>query len=673
MFGPAKKMMARLRLRTKFIVIGCLIFSLFIVVLGFTLKGIQQSISLAKEEARGVPYALSLKNLAAEIQLDRGMSGALLAGNGALDADRRLLREKINKHWNDLIALDKEKYADYGLSAQLNQLRDTWNGLQEKQSLNAEQSFDLHSLLIDHVLTFLSKVGDASTLTLDPDLDTYYLMDMLIFKLPDYLEALAKVRGMAVSGISDMTFEAGERASVSVYEQFSRAAYAKVVVNRDKVLAATPALATKLTAPFDEMENRHNAAISYLQQKLMGEKLQTDADQILSHMSPALNHGVELIDTVGRVLLERLQDRIDALQGQRNLFAITAVVVLLAVLYLAVGMSLAVEESVSALVTCGRRMMAGDVSSRVQPTSRDEFATIGEAFNALAQRLSEVLRAVKDSADQLATQAQSLSEVSAEIQSATGFQTEAASSMAASVEQMSVSIDQVTEHSSDALRLSRESGDLSTDGDRIVQDAAHEMELISTSAQQLTDIVQALGNRSEQIGKIVHVIQEIANQTNLLALNAAIEAARAGEQGRGFSVVADEVRKLAERTSTSTQEISSMVLAIQDGTQQAVGFMAQWSLRVGEGVDKARGASATMQRIRNGSTQVVTAVNEITSALTEQQSASTQIAQNVEKIAQMSEENAAAVRSMADSAQSLEEVAKELMQKMAFFKVTEAS
>jgi methyl-accepting chemotaxis protein len=316
------------------------------------------------------------------------------------------------------------------------------------------------------------------------------------------------------------------------------------------------------------------------------------------------------------------------------------------------------------------RIAGGDLSVEIPPQRPDSLLA---AIRQMQENLRAVITQVSSGSQQLSAAAAALSSSSHQIAASSGQQTEAASSMTASVQQMTVSISQVAAHSNDALRISRQSGELSSHGNEAVQSTAGEMAGIAESAQQLTQIIQDLGKHSGQISTIVTVIQEIANQTNLLALNAAIEAARAGEQGRGFSVVADEVRKLSERTTQSTQEIAAMVQAIQTGTGQAVSHMEGWSARVAEGVSTARGAGESMREISEGAGKVLGAVTEISSALAEQSSASNQIAHNVERVAQMTGENAVAVNAIANSATELEHLAQSMQQVMTRFRVERAA
>jgi methyl-accepting chemotaxis protein len=241
--------------------------------------------------------------------------------------------------------------------------------------------------------------------------------------------------------------------------------------------------------------------------------------------------------------------------------------------------------------------------------------------------------------------------------------------MAASVEELTVSIDQVTDNAHNARNASIKSGEISGLGAEVIHKAVVEMGEIETSVKGSSQTIGALEIQSNEISAVVNVIKEIADQTNLLALNAAIEAARAGEQGRGFAVVADEVRKLAERTGKSTQEITTMIANIQSGTRDAVMSMEQSVVRAVSGVGLASQAGQSITDIKSEAALVVQEIASISDSLKEQSLASRDIAKNVERIAQMAEENSAAVQNTADAAHHLEKMAAKLQSTAAQFKI----
>jgi methyl-accepting chemotaxis protein len=145
------------------------------------------------------------------------------------------------------------------------------------------------------------------------------------------------------------------------------------------------------------------------------------------------------------------------------------------------------------------------------------------------------------------------------------------------------------------------------------------MEGISATAKESSRIIETLGGRSQEIGNIINVIDDIADQTNLLALNAAIEAARAGEQGRGFAVVADEVRKLAEKTMKATKEIGGMIKAMQDETKKAIASMQNEVAAVTSGVKLAQEAGGALKEIVARVDVVTSMVHQVTTAASSSQ------------------------------------------------------
>ncbi len=297
------------------------------------------------------------------------------------------------------------------------------------------------------------------------------------------------------------------------------------------------------------------------------------------------------------------------------------------------------------------------------------------APDSLLGGLSRMLRSIRDMVGQISGGAQTLkdtaeniSHASSQVAVASHRQADSTSSMAAAIEEMTVSINHISDSARDTEDNSSSAAALAESGEQKVATATEEMHRIATTVSSAAEMIRSLETRTNEISSIANVIKEIAAQTNLLALNAAIEAARAGEQGRGFAVVADEVRKLAERTSAATEEIGGMIGAIQSDTASAVGAMDKALPQVERGVDLAQEAAQSLRDIRDGAGVTLARIRDVALATREQSAASNAIAQQVESIAQMVEETSASMQQTAESAHSLEQVARELGDLVARFR-----
>lgn len=311
----------------------------------------------------------------------------------------------------------------------------------------------------------------------------------------------------------------------------------------------------------------------------------------------------------------------------------------------------------------------GDLTRPLPAPSKDEMGDLNATLSVMRNNLHELIAGVREGILSLKLASNIVSTSADASSKVTEMQSEAASGMAAVMEQLSVSIDQVSEHASDAHKVSESSSEQAIEGGKIIHSTATEMEHIATAVNNVAGTIRGLEEYSTQISGIANTIREIADQTNLLALNAAIEAARAGEQGRGFAVVADEVRKLAERTATSTKEIAGMISKIQDGTKMAVKEMEVSVKRVSDGVGLARQAGTSVGNISEAAQHAAGAVDDITSAIKEQSLAARDIAQRIEKIARGTEENTLSSIRTADSAKKMAELSGELEELASRFRI----
>ncbi|UCV18042.1 methyl-accepting chemotaxis protein [Ferribacterium limneticum] len=327
------------------------------------------------------------------------------------------------------------------------------------------------------------------------------------------------------------------------------------------------------------------------------------------------------------------------------------------------------NRPIQAAIDAARRMAAMDLSQAVPAHGDDEVGQLLAQLAIMRNHFQEMAAMLRQSTAKLDTMARRLAESSQASATAASDQAEVATNMAASVEELSVSIDHVTEFSGEADMLSRTSGSASREGGGVIQRAADEMSHIAETVNGSATTIRELESYSIEISTIVNVIKEIADQTNLLALNAAIEAARAGEQGRGFAVVADEVRKLAERTASSTKEIAGMIEKVQASSRHAVAEMENSVDQVKAGVDLALQAEQSIGTIQVSSTQVAEAVNEISLAIKEQSAAAREIAQNVERVARMTEQGSHASQAAAALAGDVNALSGELRRLAETFKI----
>ena len=249
-------------------------------------------------------------------------------------------------------------------------------------------------------------------------------------------------------------------------------------------------------------------------------------------------------------------------------------------------------------------------------------------------------------------------------------QSDAVSSIAASVEELSVSIDQVDEHAQTALKVNEHANQQTVEGAEVIRCAVDEIKKIADSVNGTAANMGALQAYSDQISGIVTTIRAIASQTNLLALNAAIEAARAGEEGRGFAVVADEVRMLAERTAASTGEIEAMITKLVDSTRAASGEMTESVACAGRGATLALQADASIKAIQAGTVEAKQAVDGIKVSLGEQSIAAREMAARVESLAQGAEAHVLAADRTAKEALRMTRLAGDLEQLSARFRIT---
>ena len=373
-----------------------------------------------------------------------------------------------------------------------------------------------------------------------------------------------------------------------------------------------------------------------------------------------------IIQTRAATSLKGLRDTVDS---SRWIMIAIVVAALVTGVLLGQVITASITRPLGACVTLASRIERGDLTASATPTGSDEIAHLQSTLERMRAGLDTMIRGIRDGINTLNGATTALTQSAEQSEKASTEQSDAASGMAAAVEQLSVSIDHIGTLAHDANESARASATELNASGQVIHESADDMTEVARAVNEAAGTIQSLEDFSSQISSVINVIKDIADQTNLLALNAAIEAARAGEQGRGFAVVADEVRKLAERTSNSTQEIADTIAKIQSGTQRAVTEMADGVARVNTGVELAHRAGESVRGIRASAEQVGDAVSDITRTLAEQSSTTHEIATRLERIASAAEANRDLVGNTATSSRTLAGMAVQLEAMVARFQV----
>tara|TARA_R110001583_G_scaffold127717_1_gene279497 strand:+ start:22485 stop:24110 length:1626 start_codon:yes stop_codon:yes gene_type:complete len=299
-------------------------------------------------------------------------------------------------------------------------------------------------------------------------------------------------------------------------------------------------------------------------------------------------------------------------------------------------------------------LVTGDLRKRFTLSRRDVLGDIGRSVDRFVSSVQATVQGMSDTAERVVSVSGEVGSGVGNVSDSARVQSDATSSAAAGIEQITVSIGEVAEHAEATRTAAQHASTVSERGSTLSAQACETILALAETVKNAAIQVEFLGSQSAEISRITGVISDIADQTNLLALNAAIEAARAGEQGRGFAVVADEVRKLAERTGNATKEISTMVGSIQVETQKAVSGMRQGATQVESGVKLVQDAQGALLEINAQMNRTLGMVNDISHSSAEQNNAMVVMAQSVERVASMTDQNMAVVAQTRAAVDSLD-------------------
>lgn len=677
-FTPGIRLMQQARLFPKMMILVVFMFIPICTLTYFLHAEMTKVTDFAEQERKGVQYILPLSEVLIELSgnLSEGVSSQNIAEQiKAIDKNEAILGKelKTTASWNELKPLFQKMLSGGGLATR--------------------------QAAITKTTELIAVVGDSSNLVLDPDMDSYYIMDTAVVKYPDILSKTSQIASMTVDSLSKPQRTVDDQIGKAMVEGAIRSTLDGAKVGLKNASAANAALKEGLD-PFSKSENATIGFLKLLDDSLIGsgESAPTGRNQAINSRLKQTN---EINATAFRLYLKQLDDLLakrisDTTSHEKNVFTVVIVALLIAG-YLLLSFYLSFKETVATILAGTRNFAAGDWRASVSVVSADELADTAVAMNTVRERIRPIITEISNAADQVAASSEELtasseqaakasSEIASSINAVAAGAAHQVSTMdtsAVEMERISSGIQNVSTNTVLVSEASEKTAAAAQNGSVDIHKAMAQMNHIESAVLESAKVVGKLGERSKEIGQIVDTISGIASQTNLLALNAAIEAARAGEQGRGFAVVADEVRKLAEQSQESAKQIATLIGEIRNETEQAVQAMETGTKEVAAGTEivnaagtafneivqqvsrvsgQIRDIAGSVEQIDNGTRAMVAAVVDISSI-------SKSTAGQTQNIAAATEEQSASMQEIASSNQQLAKLAEELREAVNNFRV----
>ncbi|AMQ88134.1 methyl-accepting chemotaxis protein [Marinobacter sp. LQ44] len=372
---------------------------------------------------------------------------------------------------------------------------------------------------------------------------------------------------------------------------------------------------------------------------------------------------------------ERAQSRYAEARAEGTSSTVTITVITVAAIVISIALFLIFLRLIIRSIQALRSQLdniaqgEGDLTQRIPVAVEDDLGQLARSFNQVLENLQGMIGSIQTLSRDLGQGATELASAARDNNEGVTRQTDSISMVATAINEMQSAIEEVAGNASRAAEITREADLKGQNSAEIIRNSSRQVHRLAAQISKAVGVIRKLSDDSDNITSVLDVIRGIAEQTNLLALNAAIEAARAGEQGRGFAVVADEVRTLAQRTQQSTEDIQTMITALQTGVSDVVSVMETGSKEAAETEKLATEAEQELQAILEAISNITDVNTSVASATEEQTQVVDEINRSITDINDLAAASAERSRAIDGISKSLAGYASELEQQTGRFRV----
>lgn len=572
----------------------------------FSVRGFNKDITFAQMELYGNEYMRPLSTVMDHVSQHYVLTHRSLIGDKSVSTQQIAeVRSQVGKDIDRLFEMDRKlgqtlQFTEQALkerqrpNANVENLKKEWSGLiAQADSLTIPTSRAKHEGLIKIVRDMISHAGDKSFLILDPDLDSYYMMDITLVRMPVAQERLVNSLTFGIDAAIKEGLAAKETRTLDTYASVLRetdrdnvTADIQTALDEDKnFYGSSPTLLNarqKVEAFSASVENYAKLleTISSEKADVKATKLVEAGEQARRDSYALWNSAVDELDTLLKIRQESIQrDRMYAL-------IVAAAILILALLISAVVIR-TITSSVENLAKELHELAQGDanLTRRVTAAGSLELVNMATSFNSLMGKLLELIKQIQQSGTQVTSSSNEIAASTKQLEAAVTEQAASTNEVVATTKEISATSQTLVQTMNDVSKMASDTAGMANSAQGDLDGMEGTMRQLATSTASISTKLAAISEKANNINKIVITITKVADQTNLLSLNASIEAEKAGEHGLGFAVVAREIRRLADQTAVATLDIERMVKEMQSAVSVGVMEMDKFTRDVGRGVD----------------------------------------------------------------------------------------
>lgn len=690
-FQPAVFVLNKFRFSLKFLTIMSITAVACFVLVFALIRQLNAQIEFNSFEAYGVDYLEPMQLLLQDA----------LAYRSVLETGDSALEKQIEEHFEAIHQVDEKlgpllNTPESSVSEKIQQIEVNWSTLRQSKSLTNYENWVSSIISI-----YQNEVANNSNLILDPDLDTYYLMNSFLFLIPNYVQSLNNLY-LTIEQYTDEVLTMEQKVEVISLYSVLHSTINQLQSNFETSTRHTAdvSIFNEMKTMLDNISNESNLLLSTIEQRLSLQDSVIDENMMKQFESTMISQFDKFDDyhhEHAKLLDFLINIRVDNYK-QTKYLSLAALAVLGSIaFYFVIGFYISIRHAVNQIQVLAKRVEDGELKAEAYLDSKDEFAMVAQSFNNIITSFRTIIESNLQTIGQLSTNSKHLLSRASETSQITHAvtdniqafsnnmqqQLQATNDSIQAVEDIVEHIDSITQATYLVSDASHENTKTSMKGNELLQQMTGQIEAIQTTFHQAAKMITLLGERSNHINEITATMENISQQTNLLALNASIEAARAGEHGKGFAVVAEEVRKLAEQSNESANQIRILIHEVLGETSSAVHAMEMGTKEVEQGMAIVQLVSQAFEEILQSANNVSDQTKNIAQAVDQLSSASTVITEKVSEMQQttmqsnekttelfaFAKDQLQAMESVSSTSQQLDDIAKELEKGVKQFEV----